>query len=102
VVDWEKVIQFALSQGPWAVAAVAIFYIYNRSQVKREADEKGDKELLMNVVTNNTVAMTKNTAATEASIQATRENIAVTNELRNDLARLSTGMHQDRHPQRRP
>lgn len=89
MVDWEKLIQFMATQGPWAIAAVAIFYIYNRSQMKRETDDKGDKELLMKIVTDNTTAIVKNTAVCDANIASTNANTAATNELRGDLARLA-------------
>ena len=85
--NYSEIIKIAAQQGAWAVAAVAIFVILLRYMAKREADDKGREELLVDIVTNNTAAMSKNTSSNEAVA------IAVS-ELRRDIQNLRD--HKDR------
>lgn len=77
--SYKEFLQWAVQMGVGGALAAFIFLVYNRTTAKHEADSKGREELLMAIVTNNTAAITKHTSMIEA-------NIAVTNELRRDLA----------------
>ena len=85
MLDYDKLLQVAAQQGAWALAAVAIFIILIRYMAKREADDKGREEAFIEIVTNNTAAMSNNTANISAltiAISELRRDVTSLRELR--------------------
>lgn len=78
----DRLVQFGATLGVGGVLAAFIFMVYHRAMTKFIEEGKEDKKLLVDLVTNNTIVITKNTASTD-------NNTAALNELRRELTRGS-------------